>query len=182
MILWRFGLRGLLVTVLLSGCVLAFFASIAGTLDLGSEHSELLAGLFRVGLTYSLGIMLWRLRVDRMAKTWLVVPSIAAMPILFTLTPTELVSNWLLDMAFVLILVPVIMVGGLGLSERARWSTLSGELSFPLYATHYPVLYWCRDHGTGPTIAIVACLGVAAFVAFSPQLWKSGTRPAGNSH
>ena len=164
LVLWRFGLRGVLATSALCAVGLGFAAQADGSLDIGSGHGELLAGMMRVGVTYCMGIALWRAWGQRSLGLWTAAPALIALPVLFWMGGMPSFQTWLFDMAFVILCAPVIMLAGLSL-RGGTWAKWLGELSFPLYATHYPVLYWLRDTGFGPKPAILLSLSAAAILA-----------------
>ena len=53
---------------------------------------------------------------------------------------------------------------------NGRWAVWLGALSYPLYATHVPVMGMLIASGTRPPITMVAALGFAALVAVVTQL------------
>ena len=69
----------------------------------------------------------------------------------------------------ILLLFPLIVLAGSGSVTRHKWSTKVckwlGDLSYPLYITHYPLMYmqmsWVKEHPDAPVwVHIVMNLGV----------------------
>ncbi len=98
--------------------------------------------LWRVGLGYILGVLIWRLWGDTPP---LRVPLWAALAILpgYCLA----VKLWPWDMAplvFILLLAPLMMFGGMGAriepGRLRQAAALAGTLSFPVYALHFPLI------------------------------------------
>ncbi len=185
MVLWKLRSRALLAIVLVCLCGLAFKALDYGNLDVGAGKGEFVVGLLRVGFSYTLGILLWRhwgeRKVHRSAG-WL---ALVAMPILFASITHGVMRPWETDLTFVTLASPLILVGGLAIRGGGRLAALAGDLSFPLYATHFPVLYIARDLGLSGDASIAACLVVAGAVTAVQLAWrqrrKSLPQPAPSS-
>ncbi len=177
MVLWKLGSRALLGIVLVCLCGLAFEAIDFGNLDVGAGKGEFIVGLLRVGFSYTLGILLWRHWGERKIHPvagWL---ALVAMPILFAIKTHGVMTPSETDLAFVALASPLILVGGLAIRGGGRLAALAGELSFPLYATHFPVLYIARDLGLSGNAAISACLFVAGAVTAVQLTWRQRRKP-----
>jgi peptidoglycan/LPS O-acetylase OafA/YrhL len=122
--------------------------------------------LLRVGLAYVLGILLWRLWGDSP-------PVKVPFAIAFAALPAYVGAVWLwpwdyAPLVFVLVLAPLMMLGGISASFRSPMALEAaiklGALSFPLYALHYPAIRLLRfDWGW---------LALAA-IALVVLLWRS---------
>lgn len=163
-LLHRLQTRGLAGICLIALAGLAWWARQLGDLDIGSQHGELAAGLCRVTFTYSLGIIIWRTWGEREASPVFGLLALLAMPLLLALPDSLSEDLWSVDLAFVVIAAPLLLLGGLALTQGRKLATLAGELSFPLYAVHYPVLYWARDFHLSPIMAILACVATSWLV------------------
>ena len=105
-------------------------------------------------------------------------------------TPQTLWANGLYECFCILILFPVIVAMGAGAGHHGdrstRLSKLLGEISYPLYITHYPLIYlytaWvARDHVPAARGAIFGALLVltAVLVAYaSLKLYDEPVRAA----
>ena len=155
-LLSRVGTRWVVALAAGSAMILFLHSTAMGAITAGLRSSDFAAGVPRVIMAYCIGVVLWRLR-PRFA-----VPGQAA-PLLLVgglmLVPAGLA--W--DFAFVMLLCPVLIA----LGTRAfggRTATLLGSLSFPLYATHFPVMQLCQLLGLGALGAITASVAVATLV------------------
>lgn len=114
--------------------------------------------LLRVGLSYVLGIMIWRLWGDRP-------PVKVPFAFSFALLPDYVVAVYLwpwdyAPLVFIILLAPLMMFGGMQArfaSPRAlECATVLGVMSFPLYAVHYPAIQLFRLEWGPPALALFA--------------------------
>jgi hypothetical protein len=115
-------------------------------------------------MTYCMGILFWRHWGQKQIARQFAALALVAMPILFWLGGLPRFAIWPFDFGFVLLACPLILLGGLSLNGGGWLARWAGELSFPLYATHYAVLYWCRKAEIGPYSAVVICILFASGV------------------
>lgn len=141
----------------------------------GTHQDNFLLGFPRVLWSYILGIAISRakLRLTPLSK-WIYAGAVFAM-IATPLLPGNL--NTVFDLVSVCLFIPLIVSGSAnckGALTFSRISTLSGELSYPLYATHYPFV---RVVGTtvrrfdlppllNLSIAAVTTVGLSALALF----------------
>lgn len=118
--------------------------------------------LVRVGLAYTLGILIWRLWGDTPPAKVPFALSFAALPVY-----VAAVYVWPWDYAplfFILVLAPVMLFGGIAAQFRSAGAldvaSRLGSLSFPLYAVHYPAIHLLRLEW-GP--ALLAAVGLAVW-------------------
>lgn len=135
-------------------CVIVL-ASTGESFDLmGARTSLFWLGFPRVALPYLIGIILWRTQKDKPRGTFplalggLVAGMIPCLP-------------WFMDLFFVLVLCPLIILCGLG----GRHGRFLGDISFPLYAVHYPILQFVHWREFHPAVGIVVSLTVAALLS-----------------
>ncbi len=178
-VFWRLGSRTLMAFAAVCLIGLGWQAQAFGNLNLGAGAGEFLAGLLRVGFSYTMGILLCRLWGQRELNTVAGLAALIAMPLLFGLPLGSQISPWLFDFGFVAIISPLILIGGLAIRGGGWAAVIAGELSFPLYATHFPMLYIGRALGIGAGLSVLACLGMAGFVTASQFRWRN--RKARNS-
>jgi peptidoglycan/LPS O-acetylase OafA/YrhL len=149
----------------LVGCGLRF-----GDLDLGSRASNFGGGLARVGFSYCLGVLCWRLHGNRAPLPVPPVLALLAMPLLFALASRAALEGWAFDLAFIALAGPLLLWGGLNWQATTgplRGAAFAaGALSFPLYAVHYPVLLGVEAAGlpiwAAPPLALLAALATTA--------------------
>jgi peptidoglycan/LPS O-acetylase OafA/YrhL len=129
--------------------------------------------LFKVGVSYTLGILIWRLWGDTPPIR---VPFAAA----FVALPAYclFIYFWNLSLAplfFIAVLSPLMMFGGMGAQIEGevakRWAKALGDLSFPLYAVHLPVIMLLKQPG-GPVIA--AAIGLATWAWLKRDALRAG--------
>lgn len=171
-VLWRLTTRyltalALLLLVLTFGVALDF-----GSLDVGARPSTVAAAVPRVLLAYTIGMLLWRYRGASLALPlpgWL---ALIAMPAAILVSWASGYRHWSFDLAFVVLLCPMVIATALSLTRDTALARFSGEVSFPLFASHVPVLEAARLAGYGPLVALPAALAVALVI-----LWWT-KRPA----
>jgi peptidoglycan/LPS O-acetylase OafA/YrhL len=142
LVLHRLGTRSLMFVALMAGVFFVAFGQPFG-LDVGARTQNFLIGVPRVLLSYTIGIILWRL--------WRDVPTInvsqtfafLVMPTFFIVAAMLYVSPWEANFLFIILACPMMIAGGLCFSETSRMAGLArigGAISFPLYAVHVPVM------------------------------------------
>lgn len=119
----------------------------AGTWDVGSWQGNFVAGLPRVMLSYVIGSLLY-LRFGDRAR--------AGVPPWFApvLLPVAMIAGWAIgggwgfDMLFVLLVCPAVLMAGLAsFGWAGPIERVAGDLSFPLYAVHVPILLLAAEAG-----------------------------------
>lgn len=166
--LYRLRQRELALVVLACFIPLAVAAFSFGTLDLGARPTNMGWGFARVGFSYGLGLLLWRVHGDQPLLRIPPVLALLAMPVLFMAADSPAIGGALFDLAFIALVCPLLLWGGMGLRALGPRLTavalVAGALSFPLYAIHFPVLLAVEAAGL-PTIAgPLAALFAAALV------------------
>jgi peptidoglycan/LPS O-acetylase OafA/YrhL len=170
--LHRLRRRGMAVLVILSAAAMVGICLWHGNFDVGARPENVLGGLPRVTLAYCLGILMWRWWRDVPNIAVPPIPTLFAMPVMFVGAWALGIHGWWFDLAFILIACPLMLAGGLRLRGLEKFALASGELSFPLYALHSPVLRWARYFEHSPLVGAVAALGVSATVTYSAFGWR----------
>lgn len=163
---------GALAAIAFSSLLFLLAATAAGTggdvslFGAGANNGDLIFGLSRVMLSYTIGIILWRTWKDAPPIEIPPLFTLAAMPLFFvaSMTLSSGRASWLLAVLFILILCPTIIAGGLRIRE-SRWTPLmrfAGELSFPLYAVHLPIILVVRYLEGGYAASFVASIVMAS--------------------
>lgn len=184
------GLKTLKVAVPLAGVALIFLAFRHGGLEDGYQFSGAHVGLARVVFSFFLGVILCRTRalwLGRLPKlpAWAVL-TLAAVALW---VPVEGVARIAYDLAFILILSPLIVIAGACVEPSARGQKLAvqlGLLSYPLYAVHIPFREAIQLGGekygfdtTAPalvTIAALVPLSLALFYVYDQPVRAHLTR------
>ena len=176
---WRWRSSAILAAIVATAVLVAIAAAAHGDIDLGARPATFFAGFVRALFAYLIGIVLWRWWQDRPVWPVPALPAIAAMPLIVMGMSVLGFTSWPFDFVFVLVVCPVLIAGGLRSSGTSRLAVLSGLLSFPLYAVHYPVLLLGKSFELGPLGSALAALGVAlAVVVWSDRCARAGSRVA----
>jgi len=156
----RLGRKGLGVLAL------ACFAGLCwGTVNHGFPRGGFVEyhwwGLVKVGASYTLGVLIWRLWGDTPPIKVPFVVALAALPLyaLFVF----IVGFGLTPLFFVAVIAPLMMFGGMGAriekDSHAKLASALGDLSFPLYAVHLPMIMLLKEP-MGPLFAAMIGLGI----------------------
>jgi peptidoglycan/LPS O-acetylase OafA/YrhL len=169
-VLWRLKVRRLMMLALVLLGLVIGVAIGHGSLDVGARPANAAYALPRVLLAYVIGMLLWRWRGPAMhlpAPAW---PALIAMPAAMLASWASGYRAWPFDLAFVLVLCPLVITAALNLSRDTAPGRFSAAIAFPLFATHVPVLEAVRLAGFGALAALPAALAVALAI-----LWWTKT-------
>lgn len=174
----RLSNRAMAVFVALAGCALVYVAVFGPRGDLiggwALDASGIRIGLSRVTFPFFAGVLMMRLGAR------IVVPHAFAISSVLLIVAVSLPRfgglerlwlNGLYEAACVILLFPMIVAIGAGDkvvdSRSVRIARFFGDLSFPLYITHFPLIYiytaWVADTQVSP--ARGAAVGVGLLVA-----------------
>ncbi|MEM6586333.1 MAG: acyltransferase [Pseudomonadota bacterium] len=166
----RLGKRGLALVAL------ACFAGLVwATLTMGFPRAGMVqyhwVTLFKVGASYTMGVLIWRLWGDKPPIKVPLAAALAALP-----AYCLVVYLWHLPAAplvFVAVIAPLMMFGGMGARitnpKRAEMASALGDLSFPLYAVHVPAIMLLQAPG-GPILC--AGIGLATWLWLLRERWR----------
>ena len=156
LLLRRLPTRWLALLAVLTGSILAYIAVGDGYLGVGWTMADggLWTGLVRMLFPYTVGLFMARVfRPLKGAKGafWIcavIILLVGCVPLMFgDLLPWQ---NGLYDALIVIVVFPcLVWLGASQLSvggATRRVSHILGELSYPLYAVHYPLMYLFYDH------------------------------------
>ena len=182
LLLRRLSLKALAAVVVISGTTLGWLVLDSGYLGYGWSFVDygFWTGLLRMLFPYAFGMLLARLFMPQMEKTkesssrflWTFVICAAVLLILLPMPfigdPTQPWQNGLYIMLLLLVVFPLIVwqaaKAGTG---NNRFCNFLGDLSYPLYIVHYPLMYmFYRYHGfpnVTCTMADVWPMAVATF-------------------
>lgn len=144
---------GLSIIVLLSGGALAYFSlfyiSGYGMLGVGwtLDPINFLGGMLRMLFPYTLGMLLARFKLHSTQLPMLLLGSIVLTAVVATpfIDTHKLISyNALFEMACIMFLFPCIVYFSAAHTPNISTQKICiflGNLSYPLYAVHYPVMY-----------------------------------------
>ncbi|MBR0969930.1 MULTISPECIES: acyltransferase family protein [Bradyrhizobium] len=146
-----------------------------GDLELGARTGEVYAGLLRVGFSFFAGVLMSRIGTVSIVSGPTAVASVVVLVGVFI---APLPQHPMYDVACILVVFPVLIWGGAGTAVPPGWRQacrFAGELSYPLYAVHYPItrifFYFQETLALGKmalalsiVLEVITCLG-AAYVA-----------------
>jgi peptidoglycan/LPS O-acetylase OafA/YrhL len=165
--------RGIAALTLLLGGLTVWVAISWGNLDVGARPGHVWAAIPRVFFAYCLGIALWRWRKERA-----LVPLPA--PLVLLALPLAIVGSWWsgwqawhFDIVFVALLCPLVISTATRLTRQTWLGWLSAAISFPLFATHLPILEAVRELGGGKELAVPLAFAVALAI-----VWWTNRRDA----
>jgi peptidoglycan/LPS O-acetylase OafA/YrhL len=185
-ILALFSLSSLFVLVL-------WIFRVSGTLDLGSRRESFLCGLARVGYSFFIGVLVYRIYRNNARRpqfrgvlSWVIAGVICTLVIL-ALT-TGLTQPAAAQLAVVAMLFPTLIYFGACVHLSQRWDNISsflGEMSYPLYLLHIPLFLPLYGHvfqrlfalHPGLTLLVLPIV-VPVYVLISWWVAKHYDRPA----
>lgn len=127
----------LCVVLAVSFPFLAYNTWVHGDIGYGAVPAEFGMGFARIGWSFTAGVLLFRLR-DKAPRGNAVLVTAALLIIL--MVPDLGWFNRLFDLAAVAIAMPLIVSAASTSTFNARWADWSGNLSYPIYALHYPLV------------------------------------------
>jgi peptidoglycan/LPS O-acetylase OafA/YrhL len=165
----RIGPRGLVWILAASGAALCYAAFESGkALNVGAFWSTAVFGAARTIFSFTLGVALFRLR-DRLKlprrqawQAWLLFPVLVAA---LMLAPAD--RAWW-DLACVFLVLPMLLwLGTLWEVPQGKLAETLGDLSYPLYCIHAPLVWAAKKWGIDMTSM---CLGLVA-IAWALDRW-----------
>jgi len=149
-------------------------------LDVGAKPATFLVGGLRILFAYMIGMALARWSRTRRLPPVPAIPAILAMPVVLVLGWWLRLGGPWFDLAFVVLVAPLMIAGAVRLRHFARAAGVLGQLSFPLFALQMPVLEGLRRLGVDGWTAGAAALAVGIAGA-AITAWRSNLRTGGAS-
>jgi peptidoglycan/LPS O-acetylase OafA/YrhL len=128
--------------VLLAAIVLFYISAHSGSLLGGWSGGTFFDGLARISFSFLMGMLIFR--SNWIIKNKIGLLGMSVLLLLAFLTPHNKEWNWLVDFLVVVLYFPLIVSLGSGAnlaSTHTQINKLSGDISYPLYMTHYPFLW-----------------------------------------
>ncbi|MDJ1506282.1 acyltransferase [Xanthocytophaga agilis] len=130
------------VLVIISAVAIVYESYISGSLIVGWSGDNILGGAIRVSYSFIIGILVYR-------SKWIIQSRLGLIPVgillmLSFLAPFVKSVNWLVDPLIVLFYFPFLVALGAGArlsSTLTKVCNFAGEISYPLYMTHYPFMW-----------------------------------------
>ncbi|QQL51262.1 acyltransferase family protein [Mucilaginibacter ginkgonis] len=182
LILVRFRRPILVVLLIVSAAWLSYVAWHAQSLAGGWSKDNFWDGGARVSYSFIAGMLIYRYRLkisNRLGFIGLAILLIAA------LVMPYFPLNWLAELLVVLLWFPLLLMLGVGtnISDKTKkLCTLSGNISYPLYMTHYFVLWIFLNYTTAhkPStnqLIIIIISGILGLLAFGYFVMKFYDEP-----
>lgn len=128
--------------VLLAAAGLFYVSWNSGSLLGGWSGGTFFDGLARISFSFLMGMLIFR--SNWIIKNKLGLPGTSALLLLAFLTPYNEQWNWLVDLLIVVVYFPLIVSLGAGAGlagKHYKINQFSGDISYPLYMTHYPFMW-----------------------------------------
>lgn len=128
--------------VLLAAASLFYVSWNSGSLLGGWSGETFLDGLARISFSFLMGMLIFR--SNWILKNKLGLLGMSALLLLAFLTPFNEQWNWLVDFLIVVVYFPLLVSLGAGASlasKHHKINQFSGDISYPLYMTHYPFMW-----------------------------------------
>jgi len=143
LVLVRCSTRVLVAVAAACGALLIYVAMSQGSLNVGQSWATFHGGTARVGFSFVMGVIFARLRWPSGRDTGLALIPMALLVLVLVVHPA-VENRAAYDLVAVLVAAPLLV--GLGavfgpVPSFQRVSRLLGELSYPIYAVHYPFLW-----------------------------------------
>lgn len=176
----RFSTMALAVFVFLAGILMGIvsFTDLCGSGNMGvgwtMANHNLIGGFLRMSFSFSLGLLLARIYRPGMkvkgAFWWCSLALVALLPVPYLGTLDSHVMNSVYELVCIMVIFPAIVcvaAGGDTAGQRSkRICRFLGDISYPVYAIHYPVMYlfyaWLWDNALSFSDAWPVALTVVA--------------------
>ena len=165
-VLYKVSRRSLVVLTILAAAGICFVSYRAGNLLGGWSKDNFFDGGARVAYSFLAGLFLYR--SNWVIKNRIGFPGLAVLLSLAFLMPWSK-WNWLTEALVVLFYFPLLVSLGAGSRLSASWKKLcraSGNLSYPLYMTHYAAIWIFGNYFTNqkPTAASLPLIIIAGII------------------
>ena len=141
-LIFRATRKVLALLVLIAACGLFYVGFHSGNLAGGWAGSNFFDGFARISFSFLTGMFIYR--SDWVIKNKLGLPGMMALLLVAFLTPYNDHWNWLIEPVLVIFYFPLIVSLGAGASLASKHQNInkfSGDISYPLYMTHYPFVW-----------------------------------------
>ncbi len=172
LILARIGRRFLIILTILAAVCLWYTSYKTGSLIGGSSKYNFWDGGVRVAYSFTAGLLLYR--SNWIIKNGLSFPMLAIL-LSFAFLMPWFSWNWLSEALVVIFYFPLIVALGAGSTLSSNWKKIcrfSGNISYPLYMTHYAAIwifgsYYTTTKPSTEELTLVVIGGTIFLVAFA---------------
>ncbi|MBV7529615.1 acyltransferase [Chitinophaga sp. sic0106] len=178
LVLWRLPRRVMVLLTLLAAGGISYVAFTAGNVVGGWSGGTFWHGFARVAYSFPAGILIYRYR--------LIIPNKLGFPGLTLLLLAALMMpyfqfNWAVELGIVLVYFPLLVALGAGAVLQPALKplcVLSGNLSYPLYMTHYGAIWIFANYfntykpgTTELTMVVISGVLILIAVAYMAMRW-----------
>ncbi len=164
--------RNLILCILLSVLALAAAGYHAGILIGGWDGKTFLDGAARVSFSFMMGLLLYRLRWIINSPLGFV--SLSLLLLLSFMLPFFSI-NWLTEVLVIVFIYPLLIALGAGTAVNEKIGKVCaflGDLSYPLYMTHYALLwffvnYYAKHHPESWELFFIVSGGTLVMIGFA---------------
>jgi peptidoglycan/LPS O-acetylase OafA/YrhL len=172
LILYKISRRYLLLLTTLFAAVLCFVCHRSGDLMGGWGRDNFWDGFARIGFSFLAGLLVYR-------SNWIIKSKLGFIGLSVLLVLTFIMPyskwNWLTEPIVVIFYFPLLIALGAGAtltSGLKKLCVFSGKISYPLYMTHYVILWmflnYYISHKPGTTqLAFIITTGVILLIGFA---------------
>jgi peptidoglycan/LPS O-acetylase OafA/YrhL len=128
--------------VFIATVVLVYVSWNSGNLLGGWSGATFFDGLARISFSFLMGMLIFRSNL--IIKNKLGMPGMSVLILLAFFIPFDKQWSWFTDLVVVVIYFPLIVSLGAGAKLASKFNLVnkfSGDISYPLYMTHYPFLW-----------------------------------------
>ncbi|MGN6532434.1 MAG: acyltransferase family protein [Ginsengibacter sp.] len=176
-VLYKVGRRSLAALTLLAAAGICFVSYRSGNLLGGWSKDNFLDGGARVAYSFLAGLLLYR--SNWIIKNKIGFTGLAILLFLAVIMPGS-EWNWLTEALVVLFYFPLLVSLGAGSSLSPQWKKVcrfSGNISYPLYMTHYAAIwvfgnYFTNEKPATDELTYIIILGVIFMVGFAYLVMK----------
>lgn len=172
LVLYKVGRRSLLLLTILAAAGICIVSYRAGNLLGGWSKDTFLDGGVRVAYSFSVGLLLYR--SNWITKNRLGFASLAILLSLAFVMPW-FKWTWLTEALIVIVYFPLVVSLGAGASLSRQWEKIcrfSGNISYPLYMTHYATIwifgnYFTSQKPTAEDLLYIIIAGIIFLVVIA---------------
>ena len=183
LILFKIGKKPLIFLAILGAVILCFVAYNAKTLAGGWSYQTFWDGGARILFSFSMGMLVYRYNLilkNKLGFIWL-----SIFLFLTFLSPYNEAWNYLTEPFIAIVIYPLLVSLGAGCVGTKRLGTLCnffGNISFPLYATHFAIIwifanYYNTQHPSFAYISWVMVFGTIFCIGFAYLVLKLYDEP-----
>lgn len=172
--------------IVLAVVFLLYTASKSTNISGGWGGENFIDGLARIGFSFLMGMLLYR--TNMIIKNKLGLWPIALILLATFLVPYRNAWNWIVEPVLVIFVFPLIVMLGAGTvtgEKSKKLNQFSGEISYPLYMTHYPFVwifltYVATQKPSAGTLWVVIPVSVVLLIIFAWLMYKWVDQPLRN--